>query len=428
MIENDLENNIKQPLINNVDSSKEISSFQSQTISNTLNSKTFTNSKFSNSNFTNNSNINYSITKIKYQKSTRYKIGISFFILYILLNALDTIFISYFDYDFKINVFGEIYLRMSSLFIFIFLSIFFPKITKKITLFNLMKYYIPDWKNNMNFEVDHLNTNFYIHEGTIEKFYKIIHKISFLFMFLLYFSISFYTKSYSDGIQDKNNKQIFIISLSFPLGLIMIVILLRKIFLFSKKFDKLSKISIILLLLGIIPLFIYEYENFDDYHHYIEIFFYAFIGGICYGFYSTFLKFFSNVYGKNFKIEKVLGYIGIYTFICMPFFLCLILWWNSNKDTIHMFEQGNNKLCYSFLFIINVLNYITQIHCIISLSPFIFGFATFVSVLINFTIHIILGSIKADIFFGLGFILISLGTFVGLFDKYLKQRNKNKLQ
>jgi drug/metabolite transporter (DMT)-like permease len=317
---------------------------------------------------------------------------------------------------------------MSSLFIFIFLSVFFPKTTKKLTLFNLMKFYVPDWKNNMNFENDNLNTNFYIIEGTTEKFNKTIHKISFLFMFLLYFSLCFYTKSYSNGILNhKKNKKIFIISLSFPLGLIMIVMILRRFFLFSKKFDKLSKISISFLILGIGFLSIFEIENFDHQHHH-EIFFYSFFGGIFYGFYSTFLKYFSNIYGKNFNIEKILGYIGIYTFICCPFFLCLILWLNYNKNTIHMFEFGNNKFCYFLMFFINVVNYIIQIHCIISLSPFIFGFATFVSVLILFTIHVCLGNLKSDWFYFIGLLSILIGTFVGIFDKYLKQRKNNKLK
>ena len=93
-----------------------------------------------------------------------------------------------------------------------------------------------------------------------------------------------------------------------------------------------------------------------------------------------------------------------------------------------MFENGNDKLCYSLLFIFNVINYIVQIHCIISLSPFIFGIATFVSVLINLTIHVCLGHIKSNFYFFLGFGLISIGTFVGLFDKYLKQRKNNKLK
>ena len=424
MIENDKENILKQPLINSNDSTvKDLSLINSNL--NNLNSKTFSKT-FSNSNFSN-SKLNFSNSKFSYNKSIRYKIGIAFLILYLTVNALDSIFISYFDYNFKINVYGEIYLRMSSLFIFIFLSVFFPKTTKKLTLFNLMKYYIPDWKKNMNFENDNLNTNFYIHEGTIEKFHKTIHKISFFFMILLYFSISFYTKAYSNGIVCEKNKKIFTVSLSFPLGLIMIVIILRKFFLFSKKFDKLSKISISLLIIGIIPLFYYENEKFDDYHHYKK-FIYSLIGGIIYGFYSTLLKFFSNVYGKNFKIEKILGYIGIYTFICVPFFLCLDLWVNNNKETIHMFENGNNKLCYSLLFIINVINYIIQIHCIISLSPFIFGFGTFVSVLINLTIHICLGHIKSNFSFFLGFGFISIGTFFGLFDKYLKHRKINKLK
>jgi drug/metabolite transporter (DMT)-like permease len=291
-----------------------------------------------------------------------------------------------------------------------------------------MKYYIPDWKKNMNFENNTLNTNFYIHEGTIEKFYKSIHKISFLFMILLYFSISFYTNAYSKGIEcEKNNKKIYTVSFSFPLGLIFVVIILRKFFLFSKKFDKLSTISISFLIIGFLPLFYFENKKFNDYHHFKK-FFYSFLGGIFYGFYSTFLKFFSNVYGKNFKIEKILGYIGIYTFICVPFFLCLILWLNNEKETINMFENGNNKICYFLLFIINVINYIIQIHCIISLSPLIFGFATFISVLMNLIIHVCLGHIKSNFVFFLGIGLIFIGTFFGLFDKYLKQRKNNKLK
>ena len=425
MIENEQENNLKQSLINNNNesSSKELSFNNIKTFSNSH----FSNSNFTNSNFIRNSKFTKNSTNFSYNKSKRYKIGISFFILYLTLNSLDSILISYFDYDFKINIFGEIYLRMSFLFIFIFLSVFFPKTTKKLTLFNLMKFYVPDWKKNMNFENDNLNTNFYIHEGTTEKFNKTIHKISFLFMFLLYFSLCFYTKSYSNGILNhKKNKKIFIISLSFPLGLIMIVMILRRFFLFSKKFDKLSKISISFLILGIGFLSIFEIENFDHQHHH-EIFFYSFFGGIFYGFYSTFLKYF-YIYGKNFNIEKILGYIGIYTFICCPFFLCLILWLNYNKNTIHMFEFGNNKICYFLMFFINVVNYIIQIHCIISLSPFIFGFATFVSVLILFTIHVCLGNLKSDCYYFLGLGLILIGTFVGIFDKYLKQRKNNKLK
>ena len=93
-----------------------------------------------------------------------------------------------------------------------------------------------------------------------------------------------------------------------------------------------------------------------------------------------------------------------------------------------MFEFGNNKFCYFLMFFINVVNYIIQIHCIISLSPFIFGFATFVSVLILFTIHVCLGNLKSDWFYFIGLLLILIGTFVGIFDKYLKQRKNNKLK
>ena len=96
MIKNEEENNLKQSLINNESSSKELSFNNIKTFSNSH----FSNSNFSNSNFIRNSKFTKNSTNFSYNKSKRYKIGISFFILYLTLNSLDSILISYFYYDF----------------------------------------------------------------------------------------------------------------------------------------------------------------------------------------------------------------------------------------------------------------------------------------------------------------------------------------
>ena len=125
----------------------------------------------------------------KTNKLHRYKIGLIFYIIYIIVNLVEIIFTIIYQYDFDFDPFCETYIRYSAFTILIFLSPFLNKTnsSKLFDIINITKYYIPDWKKKKN---GNLSSVFYVFEGTEEKFNKTVHKISFLYMILIYLSMS----------------------------------------------------------------------------------------------------------------------------------------------------------------------------------------------------------------------------------------------
>jgi hypothetical protein len=177
----------------------------------------------------------------KTNKLHRYKIGLIFYSIYIVVNLVELIVTILYKYDFDYEPFCETYLRYSAFTILLFLSPFLNKTnsSKLFDIINITKYYIPDWKKKKN---GNLSSVFYVFEGTEEKFNKTVHKISFLYMILIYLSMSFYLFSY---IKASKDIQAYIIPILFPMGSILIIIFLRKFFLHTQNLDLLSKISLV---------------------------------------------------------------------------------------------------------------------------------------------------------------------------------------
>ena len=366
---------------------------------------------------------------IKHMKKTnklhRYKIGLIFYIIYIVVDLIELIATIIFKFDLDFDPFCETYVRYSAFTIFIFLSPFLNKTnsSKLFDIINITKYYIPDWKKKKN---GNLSSVFYVFEGTEEKFNKTVHKISFLFMILIYISQSFYLISY---IKASKDIQAFIIPILFPMGSILIILFLRKYFLHTQSLDLLSKISLILISISVIFLFFFQYSIFEDQKPF-EIFGYSFVGGVFFGMFSTFLKYYSNIYGENFKFTTVLGYIGLFTLITVPIIICLICLFNEDLDShFNLFSYGNDLACYIFVFICSFIKFFCTFHCIISLSPLVFSLAMFFILLLNFLINIFWGYINSHWSFYVAAIFLILGVSGGVLDKYLKnsiKANKTK--
>ena len=356
----------------------------------------------------------------KATKLRRYKIGLIFVIIYTCFHILEWVvsFITKFDYNF--NPFGETYLRFSSFSLLIFLSPFLTKsnTSKFFDLINITKYYIPDWKKKKN---RNLSSIFYVFEGTEEKFNKTIHKISFLFMVLIYLSEGFCLISFLKASNDKNS--VYIIPILFPMGSVMIILFLRKYFLHTQVSDLLSKIALGFLSVGVILLFFFQYSIFETTK--FEIFGYSFLGGIFFGMFSTFLKYYSNIYGENFKLTTALGYIGLYTLITVPFLICLICLFDEDLDTnFNMFKQGNVLFSYIIIFICSFCRFFCVVHCIISLSPLVFSVSLFFILLLNMIANLIKKSIKPHFTFYIAAVFLGIGVLGGVLDKYLKNSLK----
>ena len=360
----------------------------------------------------------------KSNKLHRYKIGLVFYMIYISVSIIELIIQIITKYDFDFEPFCETYLRYSAFTIFLFLSPFINKAnsSKLFDVINITKYYIPDWKKKKN---GNLSSVFYVFEGTEEKFNKTVHKMSFLFMVLIYLSMSFYLISY---IQASTDIQAFIIPILFPMGSIVIIIFLRKYFLHTQNLDLLNKISLTLISISVIFLIIFQYFIFKDKNKKsFEIFGFSFIGGVFFGMFSTFLKYYSNIYGENFKFTTILGYIGVFTLITVPFIICLICLFNEDLDSnFNLFNRGNNIVCYITLFICSFIKFFCSFHCIISLSPLVFNLAMFFILLLNLLINIFWGYIKYKWTILVGGVLLILGVIGGILDKYLKNSIKAK--
>ena len=285
---------------------------------------------------------------------------------------------------------------------------------------NITKYYIPDWKKKKN---GNLSSVFYVFEGTEEKFNKTVHKISFLFTILAYLAMSFYLHSYIEASQDI---QAYIVPILFPMGSVLTIIFLRKFFLHTQNLDLLNIISIVLITISVAFFIVFQYFIFKDKKPF-EIFGFSFIGGVSFGFFSTFLKYYSNIYGQNFRLTTILGYIGIFTITTIPFVLCAICLFNTNLDKhFNLFSQGNNIAIYIILFITSFAKFYCCFHCIISLSPLVFSILLFFSLFLNNLINIFWGYIESGWSFYVAGVFLILGVTGGILDKYLKNTLKAK--
>ena len=360
----------------------------------------------------------------KVNKLHRYKIGLIFFIIYMSLDIVEAILIILTKYNFDYDPFCETYIRFSAFSVFIIISPFLNRnYSSLFDLINITKYYVPDWKKKKN---GNLSSVFYVFEGTEEKFNKTVHKISFLLTVLSYIAMSFYLHSYIEASKDI---QAYVVPILFPMGSVLIIIFLRKYFLHTQSLDLLSKISIFLISISVIFLIIFEYSIFNG-KDIIEIFGFSLVGGIFFGMFSTFLKYYSNVYAENFRMTSVLGYIGIFTLITVPLIICLIcLFDNELDDHFDLFKQGNNLLVYIFLFFFSLIKFFCSFHCIISLSPLVFSISLFFMLLLNLLINIFWGYIESNWTFYVAGTFLILGVAGGILDKYLKntiKANKTK--
>ena len=360
----------------------------------------------------------------KQSKLHRYKIGLIFYIIYIFVDIVELILTILTEYDFDYDPFCETYIRYGAFAVFLIISPFLNKNNSSLfDMMNLTKYYIPDWKKKKN---GNLSSVFYVFEGTEEKFNKTVHKISFLFTVLVYISMSFYLHSY---IQASKDIQAYVVPILFPMGSVLIIIFMRKYFLHTQSLDLLSKISVLLISISVIFLIIFQYSIFKDKKPF-EIFGFSFIGGVFFGMFSTFLKYYSNVYGENFRLTSVLGYIGVFTLITVPLIICLICLFDNNLDNhFYLFHQGNNLAVYIILFISSFIKFFCSFHCIISLSPLVFSISIFFILLLNLLINIFWGYIESRWTFYVAGVFLILGVSGGILDKYLKntiKANKTK--
>ena len=342
-----------------------------------------------------------------------------FFCSYILLNAIELIICITYEYNYELEPLSEIYLRLSSLLFIIFFSMLFSKIEKKkyMNSINIMRNYVPDWKKEN--DGDTKSSSFYVYEGTAEKFNKMIHKISFVLMWMIFFALFFDFCSFKNTILLK--KHLYMSNTSFPLFSILIIVILRKYFLHTAKFTLLAKLSAIMIIFGIICIFIYQFNIYDNLMS--KPYIYGAIGGIFFGFFSTILKYQSNIYGENFKISVVLGYIGIFTFITIPFFICLYcIFFFDDNSKVYLFTFGNNTTVYIIIFIINFFKFIFSIHCIIGLSPLVFSMGLFINILINLAIEMICSDLKFNFLYILSVFFVLIGFLIGFIDKYLKSK------
>ena len=360
----------------------------------------------------------------KANKLRRYKIGLLFYIVYNLVDTSELVLTELTKYDYQYDPFCEVYLRHSAFIAFLLLVPFTNK--KNSYLFDIMsitKYYIPDWKKKKN---GNLSTMFYVFEGTEEKFNKTVHKISFLLTVLFYFSMSFYMHSFVEASRDNEPN---VIPILFPMGSVIIIIFLRKYFLHTQSLDLLSIISVILISISVLFLTIYQYTIFENKNP-LEIFGFSLIGGVLFGFFSTFLKYYSNLYNENFKLSTIFGYIGVYTLITVPLIICLICLFDDNLDEkFNLFSQGNNVAVYIILFICAFIKNFCIFHCIISLSPLIFSISIFFILFLNQLINIIWGFVESEWTFYVAGVFLVLGVVGGILDKYLKHSIKvNKIK
>ena len=373
--------------------------------------------------------INKAINQIKkVNKLHRYKIGLIFYIIYLIIDMVELILTILTEYDYKYDPFCETYLRFGAFTIFLLIAPFVNKGNSSLfDMMNITKYYIPDWKKKND---GNLSSIFYVFEGTEEKFNKTIHKMSFSLTVLIYLSMSFYLHAY---IKASRDIQAYVVPILFPMGSVLIIIFMRKYFLHTQSLDLLNKISIVLISIAVIFLIIFQYTIFENREPF-EIFGFSLIGGVIFGVFSTLLKYYANVYGENFRLTSVLGYIGVFTLITVPLIICLICLFNFNLDeNFDLFKQGNSIPVYIILFISSFIKFFCSFHCIISLSPLVFSISILFIILLNLLINIFWGYIESRWTFYVAGIFLILGVFGGILDKYLKNsikadKTKNEIE
>ena len=78
--------------------------------------------------------------------------------------------------------------------------------------------------------------------------------------------------------------------------------------------------------------------------------------------------------------------------------------------------------------LLNVVKVVTTVHCILGLSPLVFGMGMFIDCLVNITLNIAAGKIQSgrEYWVAAGFILV--GILLGGLEKFLKNKiiEKNK--
>lgn len=360
-------------------------------------------------------------------KLTRYKIALAFYLLYLATSIGILLIVKRYPKIKNSNPFSEMYIILSFLILFIGVYFFLHKFASKkaYNYVNLLKYYVPDWKKDMSHnDFKNLNSNFYIMEGTEEKFNKNVHYISFILMLLIYFSFSFLYLSYSIPVSEKENT--FFSSISLPLASIAVIIVLRKIFLNTQSFDVLSTISLIILLGGVVFLFLFEFKIVRTSKDFSWIYGYNSLSGICFGLFSVCLKYCYNIYGNNFKISLIFGYMGLYNLLSIPLVLCTIC--ILGEENITLFENTESYFILFLTRLLTLCKLLTSVHCIIGLSPLVFSMGMFMDVLINLTMNIFSGNCKADHYYYASGSLIVIGICLGGLDKYLKNKIKDRIK
>ena len=91
--------------------------------------------------------INKAINQIKkVNKLHRYKIGLIFYIIYLIIDMVELILTILTEYDYKYDPFCETYLRFGAFTIFLLIAPFVNKGNSSLfDMMNITKYYIPDW-------------------------------------------------------------------------------------------------------------------------------------------------------------------------------------------------------------------------------------------------------------------------------------------
>lgn len=352
-------------------------------------------------------------------KLKRYKIGFVFFIVYIILSQGSTIIIKYSKTE--PNPFFQSYLQISFLSLLLLSSFLMNRCMSKKSreILDIFRYFIPEWKNEeKGKDYIALSSSFIIYENTEEKFYKEVHKIGFFLMVLLFFSLSLMKKAQSSTGE-------VLIPLSFYIGSVIVIMFLRIFLLHLQKLNWLSMIAFSVVILGVGFLFSYELKMYlrNDIINIAKVYICSSIGGIFFGFFSIFLKYYYNQYCNYFQFSLIFGYIGLYCLITIPCFLCLVAMFGSEIDMTVTVNPVWKYICYC---VIELLKIMSLSYCVLSLSPLVFNFGCFVNVGINMAIYIIIGSLEFNYLFIIGIILLLTAMILCVVDKYKKNAEKEK--
>lgn len=352
-------------------------------------------------------------------KFKRYKIGLVLFGIYVLLSQGSTVISNYSKPEH--NPFFQSYLQISLLSLLLLSSFLMNRCMSKKSreTLDIYRYFIPEWKHEeKGNDYMVLSSSYIVFENTEERFYKEAHKIAFILMLLLFFSLSLMQIA-------QNESGEVLLPLSFYICSVIVIMLLRVFMLHLQKFNLLSIIAFCFVLLGLGFLFAYEIMIHIHISHIdiVKIYTYSSIGGICFGFFSIFLKYYYNQYCNYFQFSLIFGYIGLYCLMTMPCFLCTLAMFGCEIDMTVTINEEWKYICY---FIICLFKTMTLSHCILSLSPLVFNFGCFVNVGVNMTLYIIIGTIKFNYLYVVGIILLLIAMILCVVDKYKKNAEKEK--